>query len=572
MSQMIDGARDTHDSLDPLAGEAPVSRGNGAAGRRRAASAEGDPFFADAPERAAAEPADKARRRGEKRRREATAGKAAAQSNGGGYVWWAVLASLVWVGAVIGFSAGLMRMPLHPVGGFVSQIANLDPRSQFMIFAVAIAPIGLILQTALTARRSQRLISETERLTQRIDSLHLATTGHGAVAASADLRQEAEAAARAFNSLEAGFEAAEERAQVARDRLEAERAALSKLVNEIDGEVVRITESLGALSGTAADGRSTASQFAEMVAAALSNGRGGDIVAPAPRGAAYESSLGAQVAAVAAQAPPRESGAPVSAGDRVRQMAEAAKKSLSGGVDESDERFQSEERFNSGDRFATDTRGATAHDDDSDFDDDYDEDYDEDVELDEEAGYEDERSRPSLHDDLHADAGPAQEGAEAGAALDWGKLIRAANFPDSEDDRETLDALYAVLSDPEAAALLQSAEDALSSLADLGLFMEDMQPHHAPVEIWRAFIVDNAQDGVMDLGGIRDPHALEDVSSALREKPDFDRTAKRFMERYETVLSRIFGEAPSPRMAVELADTRSGRAYMLIGRAFGRFG
>ncbi|MEL6980720.1 MAG: hypothetical protein AAGM38_18950, partial [Pseudomonadota bacterium] len=162
--------------------------------------------------------------------------------------------------------------------------------------------------------------------------------------------------------------------------------------------------------------------------------------------------------------------------------------------------------------------------------------------------------------------------AAGGPRLDWNKLVTAANFPESEEDSETLDALYSVLTDAEAAALLQSAEDALTELAEAGLYMEDMQPHHAPTELWRSYIVEGKRRDVMDLGGVRDPDAIEDVTEALRSKPDFSATTERFLDRYETVVERLFAEAPTPTMVVELADTRSGRAYMLLARASGRFG
>lgn len=186
---------------------------------------------------------------------------------------------------------------------------------------------------------------------------------------------------------------------------------------------------------------------------------------------------------------------------------------------------------------------------------------------------------PSLRNPLddHADAeAPLDEGAAPlggdDDAFDWGKFVRAANFPDSEDDRETLDALYAVLADAEAAALLQSAEDTLSSLADLGLYMEDLKPQHAPVETWRSFIVNGDQRQAEDLAGVRDAHALQDVVGALDDNATFADIASRFIERYEAMLERMFAHAADPGQAVELADTRTGRAYMLVGQASGRFG
>jgi hypothetical protein len=57
----------------------------------------------------------------------------------------------------------------------------------------------------------------------------------------------------------------------------------------------------------------------------------------------------------------------------------------------------------------------------------------------------------------------------------------------------------------------------------------------------------------------------------LGNDPKFSKISGQFLERYEILVERMFHEAPDPALAVELADTRSGRAYLLIGQAAGRF-
>ncbi len=175
-------------------------------------------------------------------------------------------------------------------------------------------------------------------------------------------------------------------------------------------------------------------------------------------------------------------------------------------------------------------------------------------------------------DDQDLDPFDAPAPAVAAGGLDWDKLVTAANFPENEQDKATLDALMEVINDKQVADVLQSAEDVLSALADSNLFMEDITPHHAPAEKWRGYILEGDRRDLIDLGGVRDPHAIEEATNALQDRDGFESTTLTFLDRYESLLERLFQESSSNKLAVELADTRTGRAYMLLGRVTGRFG
>ncbi|MEO1291636.1 MAG: hypothetical protein AAFV62_02190, partial [Pseudomonadota bacterium] len=161
---------------------------------------------------------------------------------------------------------------------------------------------------------------------------------------------------------------------------------------------------------------------------------------------------------------------------------------------------------------------------------------------------------------------------KANAPLDWSKLVRAANFPDSEDDRETLQAIYAVLSDAHAASMLQHAEDALSALADINLFMDELEPVHAPSSLWQSYIENGDAPNVLELGGVRDPDALMDAEELIEERDGFEETVEKLISAYEALLEKLFKSGQDPALAVRLADTRTGRAYMLLARASRHFG
>jgi len=149
--------------------------------------------------------------------------------------------------------------------------------------------------------------------------------------------------------------------------------------------------------------------------------------------------------------------------------------------------------------------------------------------------------------------------------LDWTKFVKAANFPENERDTETLDALYDVLTDPEAAALLQSSEDTLATLADLDLYMEDFVPEMSPVTTWREHL-----EGKSGVQGIVAEIEQSRINAKMNADGAFRKLSERFVERYKALLQRLFNEGADDRLALELADSRTGRAYILVADALGK--
>ncbi len=150
-------------------------------------------------------------------------------------------------------------------------------------------------------------------------------------------------------------------------------------------------------------------------------------------------------------------------------------------------------------------------------------------------------------------------------ALDWNKFVKAANFPENERDTATLDALYDVLTDPEAAALLQSSEDTLATLADIDLYMEDFIPEMSSVAAWQGHL--NGKQSVIP---IEAPLEQSRIAAKISADEKFRKLSERFIERYRVIAKRLFAEGADKKLAVELSDTRTGRAYLLIADALGR--
>jgi len=181
------------------------------------------------------------------------------------------------------------------------------------------------------------------------------------------------------------------------------------------------------------------------------------------------------------------------------------------------------------------------------------------------------RDEPEEYEPVGGDApGDDEDGPfklERRHAIDWKKFTRAANFPESEDDIETLDALYDVLTDPEAASLLQCAEDTLASLADIDLYMEDFIPRLVPVTTWRGHLDGSGGEAIEGIDALVEQTRIR---AKLNADKGFEHLCAKFMDRYEDMGRRLLAETDDEKLIVDLSNTRTGRAYLMIADAAGR--
>ncbi|MCE6959497.1 hypothetical protein LAZ40_10570 [Cereibacter sphaeroides] len=156
------------------------------------------------------------------------------------------------------------------------------------------------------------------------------------------------------------------------------------------------------------------------------------------------------------------------------------------------------------------------------------------------------------------------------APLSVADLVRALNFPETAEDRAGFRALRRALEDPSSAKLVRAAQDVLTLLSQLGLFMEDLSPDRARPEIWRRFATGERGKAISDLGGIHDKDALALVSTRMREDPVFRDAAHHFLRAFDRTFSHFAPQASDAEI-IEMAETRTARAFMLFGRAMGTF-
>ncbi len=149
-------------------------------------------------------------------------------------------------------------------------------------------------------------------------------------------------------------------------------------------------------------------------------------------------------------------------------------------------------------------------------------------------------------------------------------FIRAMHFPENPDDQEGFRALRRALRDHKVAGLVRAAQDVLTLLSQDGIYMDDLRPDMARPEIWRKFAKGERGRAIAALGGIRDRSSLALSAGRMRTDPVFRDAVHHFLRRFDRVYADFEAEATDEDIA-RMADTRTARAFMLLGRVTGTF-
>lgn len=150
------------------------------------------------------------------------------------------------------------------------------------------------------------------------------------------------------------------------------------------------------------------------------------------------------------------------------------------------------------------------------------------------------------------------------------ELILALNFPDDAEDEAAIFALKLALQDRDTAKLIRAAQDVLTLLGHDGIYMDNLQPDRARPEVWRRFAGGERGRGVAALGGIRDREVLAAITARMRQDPVFRDAAHHFLRSFDRHVSTFADRADDPTLSA-FAETRTAKAFMLIGRVTGTF-
>ncbi|MDF1855326.1 hypothetical protein [Pseudooceanicola sp.] len=162
---------------------------------------------------------------------------------------------------------------------------------------------------------------------------------------------------------------------------------------------------------------------------------------------------------------------------------------------------------------------------------------------------------------------PAEELAPA---LERSDFIRALHFPETSEDEAGFAALRRALKDRQASQLIRASQDVLTLLSQDGIYMDDLRPDMARPEVWRQFAEGARGKSVASLGGIRDRSSLALTAGRMRQDPIFRDATHHFLRLFDRMFQEFEPTADDSEIS-DLADTRTARAFMLLGRVAGIF-
>lgn len=149
-------------------------------------------------------------------------------------------------------------------------------------------------------------------------------------------------------------------------------------------------------------------------------------------------------------------------------------------------------------------------------------------------------------------------------------FIRALNFPETAEDEVGFAALRRALKDRSASQLIQAAQDVLTLMSQDGIYMDDLRPDRARPETWRQFAQGARGRPIAALGGIRDRSSLALTNARMKQDPIFRDAAHHFLRRFDKTFAEFETHSSDGEISA-LADTRTARAFMLLGRCAGTF-
>ncbi|MBL1434993.1 MAG: hypothetical protein COB08_002165 [Rhodobacteraceae bacterium] len=173
-----------------------------------------------------------------------------------------------------------------------------------------------------------------------------------------------------------------------------------------------------------------------------------------------------------------------------------------------------------------------------------------------------------------AEAETAEEPQTTSHAQDgpnWDELLHALNFPTDEKDRDGFRALRIAMGHRATSQCLRAAEDIMNLLSQDGIYTDDLSPEIAPAALWRQFAKGARGEEVAAIGGIHDAAAIAKVRTRMRSDPIFRDAALHFQRQFDITLREFCAHGSDPQIE-KLANTRTGRTFMLLGRVSGMFG
>ncbi|QBY02175.1 hypothetical protein E2K80_16700 [Rhodophyticola sp. CCM32] len=177
---------------------------------------------------------------------------------------------------------------------------------------------------------------------------------------------------------------------------------------------------------------------------------------------------------------------------------------------------------------------------------------------------------PAPADEHQASLGLGTPAEALKAPISVADFVRALNFPENEHDKEGFRTLRRALEDRSTERLVRASQDVLTLLSQDGIYMDDLRPDRARPEIWRKFAAGERGRAVAPLGGIHDRSSLALAAGRMKQDPVFRDAVHHFLRQFDHTFLE-FEKGASDEEISRLAESRTARAFMLLGRVTGTF-
>ena len=151
------------------------------------------------------------------------------------------------------------------------------------------------------------------------------------------------------------------------------------------------------------------------------------------------------------------------------------------------------------------------------------------------------------------------------------ELIVAINFPSDQTDAAGIRAMRQALADPVYGQLVLSCQDILTLLGEDGIYMDQNAGRTVKPWHWRRFVEGIRGPEVEELTRIGSDELTQHLVRRVREDTIFRDAVQHFLRLFDRMLAALVPTLSDGALD-RLTETRSARAFMLLGAAMNIFG
>jgi hypothetical protein len=163
------------------------------------------------------------------------------------------------------------------------------------------------------------------------------------------------------------------------------------------------------------------------------------------------------------------------------------------------------------------------------------------------------------------------ERPRTGKPLSTDDLMVAINFPSDENDTAGIRAMRVALQDAVHGQLVLACQDVLTLLGQDGIYMDQSAAPGVRPGHWRRFAEGIRGSDIAPLAQIAAPDLVAHLKDRMRSDTIFRDSVQHFLRLFDRMLCDLI-PTMSDGALNRLTETRSARAFMLLGAAVGAFG